>query len=269
MWGLRVRSEPNLQCAIRANRGNVRRADKVGVHGRVPPASQGELPRWLVNPSGGAHSLPFSPQQSAQVQLAEKGGPVVATRAYLQQSPRAARQGGISPRPLRSLTGFPAFLLVALAVAVVIPWRSAEASCGGNGQRACCFDEGDACGSGLTEINGCDSGCACQGAVSGFGFNAVSHCYQATACGGSGQRACCGGELIDGVSSCSSGLNEVKGCSGECTCGGSANPFAISSSGHCEAPTTACGNAGERACCGITGEGAPCGSGLTEEIGRA
>src|SRR5215470_20284136 len=121
------------------------------------------------------------------------------------KSRRAFRASGSSPRPLRSLARFPAFLLVALVVAAVIPWRTAEASCGGSGQRACCFDEGSACGSGLTEINGCDSGCACQGGVSGFlGAKAVSHCYQATACGGSGQRACCGGELISGAS-CGSG----------------------------------------------------------------
>ena len=138
-------------------------------------------------------------------------------------------------------------------------------SCGGANQRACCIGEGSGrCGSGLTEVNSCSGGlanCVCAG-----GGVSNSTCLQAAPCGGSGQRACCGGELING-GSCGSGLGEVPGCSGNCLCGGSANPLRVNSSGHCVTPATACGNAGQRACCAGTGEGSACNSGLTEVNG--
>jgi len=88
--------------------------------------------------------------------------------------------------------------------------------------------------------------------LSGLGSMAPTPSLAATACGGAGQRACCVGERIP---SCNSGLHEVVGCTGVCTCGG-VNPFGVANSiGHCEAnappppPPTACGGNGQRACC--------------------
>jgi microsomal dipeptidase-like Zn-dependent dipeptidase len=73
----------------------------------------------------------------------------------------------------------------------------------------------------------------------------------ATACGGDGQRGCCLASterLSSGA--CHAGNAEVDGCTGDCACGGSGMaPFlGLSSSSHCEA-VSACGGAGERACC--------------------
>jgi len=156
--------------------------------------------------------------------------------------------------------------VLTFAVMALMPARRAEAACGGDGQRACCFDEGSACGGGITEVNGCSSNCGCEGTASKFlGLKSNSRCFRATPCGSGGQRGCCGGELING-SACKSGVHELPGCTGDCRCGGSANPFNISSSGHCISPT-ACGQPGQRACCGVTGEGKPCGNGLTEVNG--
>jgi len=47
-------------------------------------------------------------------------------------------------------------------------------------------------------------------------------CVQPAPCGGAGQRACCWGflEYANGGPACDSGLIEVPGCSGDCTCGG-------------------------------------------------
>ena len=113
----------------------------------------------------------------------------------------------------------------------------AATPCGGEGQRACCGGEltNGPCQSGLTEVNGCAGGdCTCGGSANPFGVSSNSSCIRATACGGDGQRACCGGELINGVSACQSGLQELPfSCSGDCLCGGTANPFQISSSGIC------------------------------------
>lgn len=49
-----------------------------------------------------------------------------------------------------------------------------------------------------------------------------------------GQRACCVGE----APSCEEGLVEEEGCSGDCLCGGPANPFQISSSATCISKST-------------------------------
>ncbi|MHB8834910.1 MAG: hypothetical protein ACYC9Y_04290 [Candidatus Methylomirabilia bacterium] len=53
-----------------------------------------------------------------------------------------------------------------------------------------------------------------------------------TPCGGAGQRACCALERDFGA--CSTGLVQVAGCTGNCTCGG-INPLGIKSSGTCAA----------------------------------
>ena len=110
--------------------------------------------------------------------------------------------------------------------------------CGGEGERACCIGQAEAgppCSSGLTEVNGCVGDCICGGNPDNHNsVQSVSSCIKATPCGGEGQRACCGGELINGVSACQSNLQELPfSCSGDCLCGGSANPFQISSSGIC------------------------------------
>ncbi len=107
--------------------------------------------------------------------------------------------------------------------------------CGGPGQRACCENEVGAankCDSGATEVTGCFEALGCSCGIGG-GPPANSICIKATPCGGEGQRACCGGELVDAVKSCQGSLTEIPGCTGDCTCGGSANPAQISSSGTC------------------------------------
>lgn len=80
---------------------------------------------------------------------------------------------------------------------------------------------------------------------------------QASSCGGADERACCLGE---DSSTCDSGLLEINGCSGSCTCGGF-NPLGIESSSTCKEKKP-CGGEGQRACC--FDEGATCGDGLAE-----
>ena len=107
--------------------------------------------------------------------------------------------------------------------------------CGGQGQRACCNGNGEfsnnglACNSGLVQITGgcgpSDPGCVCGGgSTNGFfpAFYSLGDCVQPAPCGGEGQRACCNGlvEFSNNGTACNSGLTEVPGCSGDCTCGG-------------------------------------------------
>src|SRR5262245_22361736 len=108
----------------------------------------------------------------------------------------------------------------------------AAGPCGRDGQRGCCAiqGEGQPCPGGLTEVNGCVGDCICGGASNPFGISSNSTCIQATPCGAKGQRACCIGERSP---RCDTGVFEVPGCSGDCTCGGAANPLQISSSGTC------------------------------------
>src|SRR5713101_6952108 len=53
--------------------------------------------------------------------------------------------------------------------------------------------------------------------------------YAVTGCGGEGQRACC--TFFAEGNACVSGLVEVAGCSGDCTCGGTNIVSDIRSSG--------------------------------------
>jgi microsomal dipeptidase-like Zn-dependent dipeptidase len=108
----------------------------------------------------------------------------------------------------------------------------AAGPCGRDGQRGCCAiqGEGQPCPGGLTEVNGCVGDCICGGESNPLGLRSNSTCIQATPCGAKGQRACCIGERS---SRCDEGLFQVPGCSGDCTCGGAANPLQISSSGTC------------------------------------
>jgi microsomal dipeptidase-like Zn-dependent dipeptidase len=133
----------------------------------------------------------------------------------------------------------------------------AVTACGGTDQRACCAGEAGfgACQGGLVEVPQSNSG-QCGNYAPGIQSSGV--CRTVTACGGQGQRACCAGEA--GFGACQSGLAELpQPNSGYC--GNSSG--GIQSSGVCQA-VTACGGAGERACCiGEAGFGA-CQSGLAE-----
>lgn len=156
-------------------------------------------------------------------------------------------------------------LVLWLSALVLLFAIAAEAQCGGHNQRACCVGEAAPCQSGNTEVNGCAgiiANCDCGG---GSVFDANSHCRKATPCGGVGQRACCGGELIAGEP-CAAGLFQIEGCTGDCFCGGSANPFSINSSGTC-IPATPCGAKGQRACCASERFFSPCDAGLIEVPG--
>ncbi|RIL06395.1 MAG: hypothetical protein DCC71_07020, partial [Proteobacteria bacterium] len=130
-------------------------------------------------------------------------------------------------------------------------------ACGGAGQRACCLGEAGfgACQSGLVQVPQPNSG---QCGNFGPGIQSSGICQVVTACGGQGQRACCVGEA--GFGACQSGLVQVpQPNSGYC--GNSST--GIQSSGICQV-VTACGGAGQRACCvGEAGFGA-CAAGLTE-----
>ena len=104
-------------------------------------------------------------------------------------------------------------------------------SCGGPGQRACCNGIGEtapggfACNIGLVQLPGTCSpdnpDCLCGG-NNPLGLFASGVCVPTAPCGGPGQRACCigFGEFTTNRSTCNSGLREVPGCSGDCTCGG-------------------------------------------------
>ena len=105
--------------------------------------------------------------------------------------------------------------------------------CGGDGQRGCCNGDGEfannglACNDGLIQLPlACGSGnpaaCICGGSSGGYEYSSGA-CVATTACGGLGQRACCVGtlEYSNNGSGCNSGLTQVPGCSGDCTCGGS------------------------------------------------
>ncbi|WP_105200921.1 HYR domain-containing protein [Pseudoalteromonas sp. T1lg10] len=101
----------------------------------------------------------------------------------------------------------------------------ATTSCGGEGQRACCngltetttSGELRACNSGLVPVAGCAGNCYCGGSIA-TGQVAQHTCAPVTECGGEGQRACCVGEPNTN-GACNSGLTEIPGCSGDCSCG--------------------------------------------------
>lgn len=130
-------------------------------------------------------------------------------------------------------------------------------ACGGLGQRACCAGEAGfgACQSPLVQIPQPNSG-LCGNTVFGIQSNGI--CAAITPCGGVDQRGCCIGEA--GFGECQAGLTPVQQInSGQC-----ANSLpGIQSSSVCKV-VTACGGAGQRACClGEAGFGA-CQAGLVE-----
>lgn len=146
--------------------------------------------------------------------------------------------------------------------------------CGGAGQRACCIGtleystDGDSCNPGTVEAPGCSGNCKCGGG-SATGQSSSGTCV-APACGGVGQRGCCVGaeRAAKGLSGpCQSGLIEdvASGCT-NCKCTDSA----LSSSGICKQPT-ACGGAGQRACCNglseFSTDGDACNPGLVQAPG--
>ncbi len=87
--------------------------------------------------------------------------------------------------------------------------------CGGAGQRACCMLErkpDTACDAGLVQVPTCSGNCLCAGGLA----SSSGTCAVATGCGGKGQRACCA--LERPFAPCDSGLVEIPGCSGDCSC---------------------------------------------------
>jgi hypothetical protein len=188
--------------------------------------------------------------------------------------PAAARVKPSSKRlsPLRALAGLFVLVLV-FGLGSLAPLPSyAGVNCGGAGQRACCVPEQlPSCNPGFHEVPGCTGDCKCGGFNPGGAFNAIGHCEAnppppppPTACGGAGQRACC---VIERPGSpCNPGLQEVGGCSGNCTCGGPNPGGLVKSSSQCTAPIP-CGGAGQRACCVIERPGSPCNAGLQEVPG--
>jgi hypothetical protein len=138
------------------------------------------------------------------------------------------------------------------------------ADCGGAGQRACCVSErpGNPCNPGTLELGGCSGNCVCGGPNPGYLVKSISHCFAIAACGGPGQRACCVTERPGRP--CDQGAVEIPGCSGNCVCGGPApNPNGfLKSISRCVA-VTACGGAGQRACC-VTERFPSCNQGLIE-----
>ena len=136
-------------------------------------------------------------------------------------------------------------------------------ACGGAGQRACCVIErpGNPCNPGLQEVAGCAGNCTCGGPNPGGLVKSSSQCTAPIPCGGAGQRACC---VIERPGNpCNPGLQEVAGCTGNCTCGGPNPGGLVKSSSQCTAPIP-CGGNGQRACCVIERPGNPCNPGLLE-----
>ena len=138
------------------------------------------------------------------------------------------------------------WLVVGCILGVLSGPVDAQSHCGGQDERACCLGErsAGACDSGLHEAAGCTGDCRCAHSI----FSSSGTCrldVRITPCGGNGQRACCLGERSGGA--CNGGLHEEGGCSGDCRC----NHSAFSSSGTCRPDwkPTACGGAGQRACC--------------------
>jgi len=148
---------------------------------------------------------------------------------------------------------------LALLLPLLLPTSATGAPCGQPGQRACCLGEGAACAGGAREIPGCTGDCACSNSI----FASSGTCQAITPCGGHGERACCAG-VLEG-STCDAGLVETPFCDGNCYCGGTATG-ALSSSGTCIQPS-ACGGAGQRACCDGLSEGQACQDGLTKVPG--
>ncbi|MEZ5470367.1 MAG: membrane dipeptidase [Marinicella sp.] len=129
-------------------------------------------------------------------------------------------------------------------------------SCGGLGERACCFGESGfgPCEAGLVENAQPNAG-YCTNLP---GTQSSSVCLAPTPCGGVDQRACCAGEA--GFGACQSGLIEQpQANTGQC------NNLApgIESQGICRA-IPPCGQAGQRACCAGEAPFGACVDGLAE-----
>jgi microsomal dipeptidase-like Zn-dependent dipeptidase len=133
-------------------------------------------------------------------------------------------------------------LLPALILVLILAAPAFASDCGGPGQRACCNFNGEfsnnslACNDGLVQLSGCIGDCACSGGII-TQIPSVGTCVQPRHCGGKGERACCVVLNESAVSSdptariaCSSGLVEVPGCAGDCTCGGSVATGQVSTS---------------------------------------
>ncbi|TFH49426.1 MAG: hypothetical protein E4H01_04305, partial [Lysobacterales bacterium] len=124
------------------------------------------------------------------------------------------------------------------------------ASCGADGERACCAGTfevwlGDACDYGSTEVAGCTGDCLCGG-FNPFSIPASGTCEATAECGGEGERACCDG-LSEGRA-CEEGFIKIEGCAGNCLCGGIGTGQV---SVHTCVKPTVCGGEGQRACCAV------------------
>jgi microsomal dipeptidase-like Zn-dependent dipeptidase len=126
---------------------------------------------------------------------------------------------------------------------------SRQAGCGGVGERACCFVDGEpfpSCDPGNREVLTVGDTCP-GGANAGLCILDVHDPDEHVHCGGDGQRACCSTESSP---SCDEGHVEIASTGG--TCPGSFS----GSAGQCVA-LTACGRPGQRACCNFLSEFAP------------
>jgi microsomal dipeptidase-like Zn-dependent dipeptidase len=133
------------------------------------------------------------------------------------------------PRALRVPHSSPPVWLLALfaALVVLLPGSARAASCGGVGERACCWLEAaQAChGDGAFEMPGCSGDCWCSGIHI---VKSQGTCAKATHCGGTGQRTCMtvfregfheSAWTRDGTplnAPCKPGLTPVNGCTGDC-----------------------------------------------------
>ena len=126
---------------------------------------------------------------------------------------------------------------------IAITWCAADTPCGGNGERACCLGEGDACDSGLDQTNFLLSEGQCNNlnGILNCGGCSLGVCFQPTPCGGLGERACCLFEDVS-IGACESGSIQAGNCGTgvECWCDGG---FA-QSDGLCQEPDcwTPCGS---------------------------
>ena len=174
------------------------------------------------------------------------------------------------------MKNFKIVLTLLFSLFLFLPLKSYGATaCGGANQRACCVTERiPSCNSGMHEVLGCSGNCTCGGA-NPFGLaKSLGRCVPnpvISPCGGPGQRACC---VTERVPSCNAGSIEIPGCTtGNCVCGGANPGYALKSIGHCVSvtapapqPVSACGGAGQRACC--VGERVPsCNPGFIEVPG--
>ena len=148
--------------------------------------------------------------------------------------------------------------------------------CPGTPERPTAFDP--PCSPGYLQMNGCANvgatGCG-EPQTNGISCNNTNSCWAIAECGGLGERACCSGAECDaGLSQYFVDPDSFGLCddyAGGCLCEAPNQNTEVTSNGYCQA-VTACGGAGERACCPGEPErptvGDPaCSAGLVEQLG--